>query len=1176
MIIKNYKTIFIFLLAGLIVILPKNVFTTEQDDNIKYQKIQINKRDKLNEKLPTKGNKGYTFFEDFENGAQDWQKVDETSGESYWHSDTTHSYQGKSWWMGDKDVGTNGGYLNNWYQVLDTPEINLPNSGSLNLSFQQYRAYEPPGTYNNFNGWDGFNVRIRKAGEPYRNSEILTDVTPTYNCSSLYSFGFIHGEDPDGIPGIPGWGGLSGWTETNFTIPDSFRGETIIVSFAFASDGAACTEGDDSNPAHPSWIGLIIDDINVADVFVNNAEDTTGFKAYTPTGGQLWHIYEADNAPSPIHAMGCFDETTGTYNSFMDNFIISPEIELSLNADIWWDTQIKAELDDPANYPDCDYIKVQVRYKENEEWSSWNSISNPLGNSGGTNYVFTGEAPDWVLFSQGFPGFNDMTMLAGKTVQFRIGLKTNRDKPDKFGIRIDNFSVQEFPHYNTPRDFKSAFNSETNTIDLEWKQPLGIVPQDLVYNNPDSIINYISDAQPYAIKAINPYDYPIPLSSINFMLFSELDPPQITGDIEVIVWENDEGVPGDTLLSLRNISDIPSYAYKNVDVSDYNIVIPSNKSVFVGINNFDMMDQGLLVDNSTDLGHSYCFAMGRWITLNEAYGNNINNAMITATIQKRTPETSPVSYKVFRSKDFNNIDNQIANIVDTTYIDHDVEVGQYFYKVSAVYQDGVSETTPFTWSFVESPNSKEMIYDTGDALGGYNAGSSLNKLAVKITGKTDTARVLRLKYYIHEVNSDIIIQIWDSSGKNGLPGNELLAEPVRIDQSNLLGGDWNFFEVPQNENIILEPEQDIYVGWIEVMNNSTIGIDSGSPNFERSYKFSNGEWLGSDMGIPQNFMMRVVIDSLPKLEANFISDITWDTAPFDVTFTDLSRIINDPVTDWFWDFGDGNTSTEKNPIHQYDSVGSFDVSLTVSTSSGVSSTIEKEDYIKSYAPIWPGDTNSDGLVDTLDIDPIAIYMEEQGNKRDNISYSWIRNDYPGGWTQVDAAFADCNGDGVVNLADILAIGVNWQKSHNIIPGSSLNLSPNPEQYRANYLKIYNFLDNSENSKLIKKYLEDILLMPNSNIENSLECYPNPYNPNNNELTIEYSLKQNFEHVSIKLFNIKGQLIKKFDNLTSDKSNNTIRWYGNDTFGNKVSSGIYFYKLSAGSKNIKIEKFILVK
>jgi PKD repeat protein len=51
----------------------------------------------------------------------------------------------------------------------------------------------------------------------------------------------------------------------------------------------------------------------------------------------------------------------------------------------------------------------------------------------------------------------------------------------------------------------------------------------------------------------------------------------------------------------------------------------------------------------------------------------------------------------------------------------------------------------------------------------------------------------------------------------------------------------------------------------------------------------------------------------------------------DVTFTDLSA---PSATGWSWDFGDGQSSTDQNPTHQYAVDGTYSVSLTASNASG--------------------------------------------------------------------------------------------------------------------------------------------------------------------------------------------------------------------------------------------------
>ncbi|MCB9447833.1 MAG: PKD domain-containing protein [Flavobacteriales bacterium] len=53
-----------------------------------------------------------------------------------------------------------------------------------------------------------------------------------------------------------------------------------------------------------------------------------------------------------------------------------------------------------------------------------------------------------------------------------------------------------------------------------------------------------------------------------------------------------------------------------------------------------------------------------------------------------------------------------------------------------------------------------------------------------------------------------------------------------------------------------------------------------------------------------------------------------------VAFTDTS---SETPTSWFWDFGDGNTSTQQNPTHTYATTGTYTTCLTVTNSCGTDS-----------------------------------------------------------------------------------------------------------------------------------------------------------------------------------------------------------------------------------------------
>jgi len=68
-------------------------------------------------------------------------------------------------------------------------------------------------------------------------------------------------------------------------------------------------------------------------------------------------------------------------------------------------------------------------------------------------------------------------------------------------------------------------------------------------------------------------------------------------------------------------------------------------------------------------------------------------------------------------------------------------------------------------------------------------------------------------------------------------------------------------------------------------------------------------------------------------------DFTYEqTIQFNGTATDPD---DDDIDEWHWDFGDGTTSSKQNPTHQYPNGGTFDVTLTVTDSRGVTGSIRK-------------------------------------------------------------------------------------------------------------------------------------------------------------------------------------------------------------------------------------------
>ena len=72
--------------------------------------------------------------------------------------------------------------------------------------------------------------------------------------------------------------------------------------------------------------------------------------------------------------------------------------------------------------------------------------------------------------------------------------------------------------------------------------------------------------------------------------------------------------------------------------------------------------------------------------------------------------------------------------------------------------------------------------------------------------------------------------------------------------------------------------------------------------------------------------------------------------------------------------------------------------------------------------------------------------------------------------------------------------------------------------------------------------------------------PNPFNP---ETSIRYALPQ-AEQVELRIYNLQGQLVRTLVSARQAVGVHEVRWNGRDEQGRMVSSGVYLYRLEAGS------------
>jgi PKD repeat protein len=95
---------------------------------------------------------------------------------------------------------------------------------------------------------------------------------------------------------------------------------------------------------------------------------------------------------------------------------------------------------------------------------------------------------------------------------------------------------------------------------------------------------------------------------------------------------------------------------------------------------------------------------------------------------------------------------------------------------------------------------------------------------------------------------------------------------------------------------------------------------------------------------------KVIPVELKPPVANFTFTPANPKAGQTVKFTDQSTDADGTIKAWAWDFGDGGTSTERNPSHQYARDGTYTVKLTVTDNDELSHTATKQITVGAGKP----------------------------------------------------------------------------------------------------------------------------------------------------------------------------------------------------------------------------------
>jgi hypothetical protein len=92
----------------------------------------------------------------------------------------------------------------------------------------------------------------------------------------------------------------------------------------------------------------------------------------------------------------------------------------------------------------------------------------------------------------------------------------------------------------------------------------------------------------------------------------------------------------------------------------------------------------------------------------------------------------------------------------------------------------------------------------------------------------------------------------------------------------------------------------------------------------------------------------------------------------------------------------------------------------------------------------------------------------------------------------------------------------------------------------------------------------------------IQNYPNPFNPST---SIAYDLASQAT-VTLRIYNVLGQLVRTLVNTEQDAGSYEAVWDGRNIDGQQVSSGVYLYRLEAASQSgenyVSMKKMVLMK
>ncbi len=282
----------------------------------------------------------------------------------------------------------------------------------------------------------------------------------------------------------------------------------------------------------------------------------------------------------------------------------------------------------------------------------------------------------------------------------------------------------------------------------------------------------------------------------------------------------------------------------------------------------------------------------------------------------------------------------------------------------------------------------------------------------------------------------------------------------------------------------------------------------------------------STSSIAEEMLFETPYHNVPHFppSADFIFEVSEDYCN-QVSFRALCTYCEYP-TFVFWNFGDGNTSTDITPTHTYQDTGTYNVELNIWNEIGNNSSA---DIVTITKPAPTADFTADTTIAYLP-DPVIQF---QNNSIGAEYYYWDFGD--------SATSTDINPVHTYLYADtftvqLVAVGENGC-ANKIVKHDYITVSSPDQIYDLNIKQPY------------------------------FTVFPNPLN---NKTTIMFQLSEN-NHVKLKVYNYMGEYVATL----FDKTANAGQVYKIEFDTKKLSAGTYFITLKTDNRQIT-KKMVIIK